>query len=182
MTSLLISWWLPLIHCFPQILFDYWCLSCKKNQSFSVLKLRLSLAGGTFLTNSSVGFVPSGSSAKETEGSILAKNNRCKGAKMIYRGLTHEFDLAFAMEQLPYFSDCLIGSMTILHVKPDFQIHAFYFAPLFAVGNVSLHYKIVSYIFSQKFSIGQVSRYMIRLNFQCLFEGLLSFLCFVQSL
>ena len=53
-------------------------------------------------------------------GSILAKNNRCKGAKMIYRGLTHEFDLAFTMEQLPYFSDCLIGSMTILHVKPDF--------------------------------------------------------------
>ena len=103
---------------------------------------------------------------------------------MIYRGLTHEFDLAFttAGAATYYFSYCLIGSMTILHVKPDFQIHAFYFAPLFVVGNVSLHNKIVSYIFSQKFSIGQVSRYMIRLNFQCLFEGLLRFLCFVQSL
>ena len=49
---------------------------------------------------------------------------------MIYRGLTHEFDLAFttAGAATYYFSYCLIGSMTILHVKPDFQIHAFSFA------------------------------------------------------
>ena len=48
---------------------------------------------------------------------------------MIYRGLTHEFDLAFttAGAATYYFSYCLIGSMTILHVKPDFQIHAFSF-------------------------------------------------------
>ena len=43
---------------------------------------------------------------------------------MIYRGLTHEFDFC-----LPSYLSCspaLIGSMTILHVKPDFQIlHGF---------------------------------------------------------